>query len=118
MDEKTRREVCRMVAGLVAIDLDVDEGERRFVDSLLTKFGIPESEWDAILPLMEPEDAHRCLQGLDPSAQQEAFDLLLQAAAVDDHITLEEREYLEAVCDAINVSKEELSVRLDRLMHP
>lgn len=116
MDDKTRREVCRMVAGLIAIDLDIDEGERRFVDNLLTKFGIPESEWDAILPLMEPEEAHRCLEGLEPAAREEAFELLLQAAAVDDHITTEEREYLEAVCDALKVSQEELSARLDRLL--
>ncbi len=118
MDQTAKRNVCRMIAGLISIDLDVDEGERRFLDKVLTKFEIPEDEWDAILPLMEPDEAYSCLRDLPSEDQQEALTLLIQAATIDDHVTEEERDYLETVCDAIDVSSDELDDRLDSMLHP
>ncbi len=118
MNKTAKRNVCRMIAGLIAIDLDVEEGERRFLDKVLAKFDVPESEWDAILPLMEPDDAYACLQELSESDQQETFTLLLQAATVDDHVSEEERDYLSTVCEAIGIDDDELEDRIEQMLNP
>ena len=116
MDETSKRSICRMVAGLIAIDLDVDEGERQFLEKVLAKFGIADSQWDAILPLMEPDEAFMALKKLGPDERQEALGLLLEAATADHHVSEEERDYLETICEAIDVDARELETRLERLL--
>lgn len=108
MDEQTKRTACRMIAGLVATDDDFSDAERQFVDRVLSRFGIPESEWDAIFPLLEPDEAEAAIRGLDPAAQRETFQLLLEAARVDGVVSDDERRYLELVGRAIGMSDAEL----------
>lgn len=112
MDEATKRIACRMIAGLVATDEDFSDGERQFLDKVLVQFGIPEEEWDAIFPLLEHDAAEAAIRGLDPIAQKEIFELLLEAALVDGSIVQEERNYIEVVGRAIGLSDEELGRRL------
>lgn len=112
MDERAKRVVCRMIAGLVASDDDFDDSERLFVDKVLARFGIPESEWDAIFPLVEHDEAEAALRTLDESAQRETFELLLQAAHADGHIAESERAYLELVGRAIGLTEEAIDDRI------
>ncbi len=112
MDEETKRLVCRMVAGLVASDEDFDDREREFVDKVLKQFGIPESEWDAIFPLVEPEEAASVMAGLDSTAQKEGFELLIEAAMADGKIVEEEVDYISIIGRAIGLSDAELEQRL------
>lgn len=112
MDEETKRKVCRLVAGMVACDEDFDDRERAFVDKVLTQFGIPEEEWDAIFPLLEADEATATLQSMAPEVQAQAFELLLDAAAADGVIADEEKEYLNVVAKVVGVSEDELETRL------
>lgn len=112
MDEQTRRTVCRMIAGLVSTDGDFADSERAFLDKVLTQFEIPESEWDAIFPLLEHDEAASALAELPKDVQQMAFSLLLEAAHADGVIAPEEREYLEAVGSAIGLDPSELRTRI------
>lgn len=111
MDDATKRVACRMIAGLVASDDDFSDSERQFLDKVLHQFRIPESEWDAIFPLLEHDAAEQAIRSLDATAQREIFELLLEAALLDGRIAAAERDYIETVGRAIGMSGDELALR-------
>src|SRR5439155_13919436 len=86
MDEELRRKICRLVAGIVVTDDDLDPREERFIDRLLEGFGIPVGERDLIFPIVDAEDAAAAMRQLPPDARDEAMRLLLDAACADDQI--------------------------------
>jgi uncharacterized tellurite resistance protein B-like protein len=112
MDEATKRVACRMIAGLVATDEDFSDSERLFLDKVLQQFGIPESEWDAIFPLLDHDAAEEAIRELDPAAQKEIFELLIEAALVDGTVAPEERAYIDVVGGAIGLVDAEIERRL------
>ena len=112
MDDSVRRNVCRLIAGIVVSDEDLSNEENAFVDRMLERFGIPLAEREVIFPIIDASEAADTIRGLDAAVRQEAFSLLIEAAAVDGSIAPEELSYLEAVSDAVGVSRDELSDRL------
>ncbi len=116
MNDENRRIICRMLGGLVTSDLDVGDDERAFLDKVMAQFEIPESEWDALFPLMEPQEARDALLELEPPVREEALNLLIQAAAVDRVVNEAEREYLDCVASAVGIDDSELSRRIEALL--
>lgn len=114
MEDDTKRLICRMVAGLVASDEDFTDSERAFVEKVLGEFGLPPSEWDAIFPLVEPDQAREAIAGLNGAAREMAINLLVQAAAADGKIVDEERQYLGAVADAMSIHPSVIEFRLNK----
>lgn len=114
MDEESKRVVCRMVAGLVASDEDFDDSEREFVDKVLQRFEIPETEWDAIFPLLEHDEAEAAIRNLDEESQNQTFELLLEAAYADGRIVEAERDYLRLVGRAIGLTDDAVDERISR----
>ena len=53
MDKELRTNICRLIAGLIVADDDLSAAEEAFLDKLLAKFDIPESERDAIFPIVD-----------------------------------------------------------------
>jgi hypothetical protein len=100
----------------VTTDLDVGDDERAFLDKVMAEFEIPESEWGALFPLMEPQEARDALSELEPVVRDEAIHLLLQAATVDRVVNEAEREYLSCVAEAAGIDASELSRRIDALL--
>jgi hypothetical protein len=105
-----------MVAGLVASDEDFTDGERAFVEKVLAGFEIPQSEWEAIYPLVDPQDARSEIAKLNGSARETAIDLLVQAAAADGKVVEEEWQYLNAVADAMKIHRSVVEFRLNKLV--
>jgi tellurite resistance protein len=103
-----------MVAGLVASDEDFTDSERAFVEKVLSEFGLPASEWDAIFPLVEPDQAREAIAALNGAARELAINLLVQAAAADGKIVDEERQYLGAVADAMSIHPSVIEFRLSK----
>jgi tellurite resistance protein len=116
VDEETKRLICRMVAGLVASDEDFTDDERAFVEKVLAEFGIPEDEWDAIYPLVDPGQARDEIAKLNGAAREAAVRVLVQAALADGRVVDEERQYLHAVADAMCVHRSVIEFRLNKLM--
>ena len=112
MDDSVRRNVCRLIAGIVVSDEDLSPEEDAFVDRMLERFGIPLSEREVIFPIVDSTEAADAMKALEPAVRLEAFDLLLAAAAADGSIAPEELTYLEAVSDIVGVSRDELSDKL------
>ncbi len=116
MDDETKRLLCRMVAGLVASDEEFTDSERAFVEKVLGEFGIPEEEWDAIYPLVDPDEARSEIAKLNGTAREMAVNLLVQAAAADGKIVEEELRYLNSVVDAMAVHPSVIEFRLRKIM--
>ncbi|MEN9577574.1 MAG: hypothetical protein RJA70_583 [Pseudomonadota bacterium] len=112
MDEEMKRLVCRMVAGLVASDEDFDDSERAFLDKVLTQFEVPEDEWGAIFPLVEPEEAATAMRSLDTDTQRVTFELLMEGALADGKIAPEEATYLRLIGEAIGMDAASLDARV------
>ena len=112
MDVDQARRVCQLVAGIVVTDEDLDPTEEAFVGRMLEKFGMDESEREVIFPLVDGEEAALAIRDLPQDTQQEAFALLIEAAAADGKIAPEERDYLGKVADAIGIAGEEIDKRL------
>lgn len=112
MDDSVRRNVCRLIAGIVVSDEDLSPEEDAFVDRMLQRFGIPLAERDVIFPIVDATEAANAMRALEPQVRNEAFALLLEAAAADGSIAPEELTYLEAVSDVVGVSRDDLSDKL------
>ncbi|HNS96139.1 MAG TPA: hypothetical protein PLJ27_24455 [Polyangiaceae bacterium] len=113
MDEDTRRRVCRLIAGIVVVDDELDESEDLFIDRMLAQFELSTEERDALFPIMDTKEAADEFRALGADVQKEALELLVQAAAVDRKYADEEKVYLHAVCEAAGVS----TVEVDRRVH-
>jgi DnaJ-domain-containing protein 1 len=79
---------------------------------MLAGFGLDADQRDVIFPLVDGEEAATEIAQMPREVQEEAFRLLLEAAAADGKIVAEEREYLQEVAKALSISDEELERRL------
>ena len=113
MDKELSHRVCRLIAGLVVADDDLDAAEDAFIDRLLERFGIAAAERDLIFPIVDRSEAADAVKELPSDVQQEALSLLVAAASADGKIAREERDYLHTVASAMGVSVEESDRRLD-----
>ena len=116
MDEDTRRKVCRLIAGIVVVDDDLDETEDKFVDRMLVQFNLSSDERDALFPIMDAKEAADEFRSLPPDVRFQALDLLVQAAAIDGQYVDEEKKYLHAVCDVVGISEDEIDKRVLELI--
>lgn len=112
MDADVARKVCRLIAGIVVSDEDLSPQEDAFVDRMLLRFGIPVEERDVIFPIIDASEAAETVKSMSAEVRSEALSLLIEAAASDGSIAPEELGYLEAVADAVEVSRDDLSDRL------
>lgn len=116
MDEEVRRNVCRLIAGIVVSDEDLSPQEDAFVDRMLVRFGIPLEERQVVFPIIDASDAAAAMKELAAPVQQEAFGLLIEAAAADGSIAPEELTYLESVSDVVGISRDDLADRISEAL--
>lgn len=112
MDEELRKKVCRLVAGIVVADDDLDAKEEAFIDRLMLKFGIPADQRGELFPIVDAQEASTEIKTLPKDIQDEAFALLLEAAAADGKIVPEERAYIDAVGAALGLEAAVIEERL------
>lgn len=113
MDKELSHRVCRLIAGLVVSDDDLDAAEDAFVDRLLEHFGIPLAERDTIFPIVDRSEAADAVKSLPADVQKEALKLLVAAASADGKIAAAEREFLHTVAEAMGITTAEIDRRLD-----
>jgi len=108
VDKEMRRNICRLIAGIVVADDDLEATEEAFLDKLLARFEIPASERDSIFPIIDREEAAETIRGLPKEAQTTALALLVQATVADGVVKPEERDYLDAVAKELGVTGPDL----------
>jgi uncharacterized tellurite resistance protein B-like protein len=107
-----RTEVCRLIAGLVVADDDLTAAEEAFLDRVLKSFDIPDSERDAIFPIIDKAEAAATIRKLPRPAQVAALGLLVEATAADGIVAPEERAYLDTVARELGMSDAELDRKI------
>ncbi len=113
MDEELRTRVCRLVAGIVVSDDDLDEKEDVFIDRLLKEFDIPLDQRATIFPIIDRDEAAAEIKTLPAEVQTRALELLIRAAAADGKVAAEEAAYLDTVADALGIDRAVIKARLD-----
>jgi uncharacterized tellurite resistance protein B-like protein len=108
----THSDVCQLVAGIIIADDILDAKEEAFVDRLIKTFGVGESGRDVIFPLVDRSEAAAQIKDLPKAAQDAALTLLIEAACIDSEIAPEEREYLKAVAEALDIPETTLAKRV------
>ena len=116
MDKELRRKICRLIAGLVVADDDLEPTEEAFLDKLLAKFEIPASERDTIFPIVDRDEAAQAIRELPKDAQAAALDLLIAATLADGVVAPEERAYLDAVAVELGIARADLERRIANQM--
>jgi len=112
MDQELAKKVCRLVAGIIVSDDDLDPKEDAFIDRMLTQFGIPLNERDSIFPIVDKGEAVEAMRALEPDVQKQALDLLLEAACADGKVVDEERDYLRVVGQELGISRFDMDNRI------
>lgn len=107
MDDALRRRICRLVAGILVTDDDMDPREDKFLDKLLADFGIPAGERDCLFPIVDAAEAQAEMRELPQDARDEAMHRLLDAACADGRIMEAEREYLRSVGFALEIGEQD-----------
>jgi uncharacterized tellurite resistance protein B-like protein len=112
MDEQASSVVCGLIAGVLIADDDMHVHEASFLRRVRERFGLKPGT--AVAPVTDPSEAAAKLAALPESARQEAFTLLIQAAAADGKIAPAERSFLTALAKTLQVDEASLD---DRLQH-
>ncbi len=116
MDIDARRRVCRLIAGLVVVDDELDDAENAFIDALLARFGLGSEERDALFPIVDASEAARELGALPEGVREEAFGLLIDAAAADKRFVAEERDYLHNVGAVLGHASDAIDARVAKVI--
>lgn len=111
MDEEMNEKVCRLIAGIVVSDDDLDDAEDAFVARIMAKFGV--TDRDRIFPIIDRSEAAATMRHLPAGVQQTALTLLIEAATADGKVVPEERSYLQAVAEELGIAKAEINRRIE-----
>lgn len=114
MDIETRRRVCRLIAGVVVVDDDLDDAENAFLDALLARFSLTSDEREALFPIVDGDEAARELKTLAEDQREEVLGLLISAVAADRRYVAEEKAYLHKVGAAMGLPADEVDARVQR----
>lgn len=112
MEEALRKKICRLVAGIVVADDDLDEKEDAFLDRLLVTFGIPAEQRDELFPIVDRDEAATEIKTLPKDVQDDVFTRLVDAACADGKVVPEERDYLKSVANAIGMPDDVVELKL------
>ena len=110
MDEATSIKVCGLIAGVLASDQEMHDGEADFLQRVRKSLGVERGT--LVEPILDRKEAIARLQSFPPAVREETFDLLIQAAASDGQIAPSERAFLGAVAAEMQVSADDLDTRL------
>jgi uncharacterized tellurite resistance protein B-like protein len=107
-----RLRICRLIAGIVIADDDLDPAEDLFIDRMLTAFGFTTNDRSHIFPIVDSHEAAAAMRELPGATQDLAFDLLLDAAAADGRLVPEERTYLDEVARVVGIEAGDIDARM------
>jgi uncharacterized tellurite resistance protein B-like protein len=115
VDKELRTKICRLIAGIVVADDNLEPAEEAFLDRMLAKFEIPASERDSIFPIVDRDEAAATIRQLPADVQKTVLSLLIEATAADGAVAPEERSYLDVVAAEMGVTGAEVDRALAAL---
>jgi len=115
VDDQLRKDVCRLIAGILIADYELDPKEDEFLDRLLRVMKFPDIERSSIKPVSGKSEAAAMMRRLPPDARELALKLLLEAAVADGVVHDDEREYVHTIAEELGMSKDDIDKKLEQL---
>ncbi len=115
VDDQLGKDVCRLIAGILIADHELDPKEDEFLDRLLRAMKFPDIERSSIKPVSGKSEAAAMMRRLPPDARDLAFKLLLEAAVADGTVHDDERAYVHTIAEELGMSKDDIDRKLDEL---
>jgi uncharacterized tellurite resistance protein B-like protein len=107
MDERTRRRVCELIAGIIATDGHLDVAELQYMLKIFGAFGVASGARDEVVsPATTPTEAAKAMAELPAEVREETLGLLIESAVADGQVVEAERAYLRAVARAAGVDED------------
>lgn len=106
-----RRNICRLVAGILVSDEDFAESERSFLARIYARFGLPEEESATIDPV-DVGSAAGVLRELPDEVQAKVLALLIEAAIADGVVDGREHAYLLVAGAALGIEADVVEKRV------
>jgi uncharacterized tellurite resistance protein B-like protein len=113
VDDQLRKEVCRLIAGILIADYELDPKEDEFLDRLFRAMRLPATERLAMKPVESRGEAAALMRRLSENARKAALSLLFEAAAADGIIHDDERAYVHAIAEELGMSAADVDRKLD-----
>lgn len=118
MEIENRRNICRLVAGILVSDDVVTEEEHSFLERVYQRFGLSPDEMQTVDPI-EAGAASGALRQLPAPVQAKVVALLVEAAIADGVVDARERAYLLVAAAALgidgDVMEQRIAQRLEKL---
>ncbi len=102
MDFADRRTLCQLVAGVLMADDDFADVEKRFLQRIYARLGLPPEEWETVEPI-PLSAATAALRQLPAEMHTKVAALLVEAAIADGVVEPRERAYLLVAAAAMGV---------------
>ena len=113
MDLNTRRRVCELVLGVIATDNELHPAEFQFIVKVFDSFGISQGKAEEVIaPTVRGFEAAKAIKELPAEVRQETLTLLIESAVADGKVVGSERKFLHEVGRAVDVSSEDIDVRV------
>jgi uncharacterized tellurite resistance protein B-like protein len=113
MNERNRRRVCELVAGIIAADRELHPSELQFLLRTFKTFGIATGQDDeAVSPTTTTIEAAKAMSELSADVRDEAMDLLVDTAVCDGKVVPAERNFLFAVARAAGIAEDTVDERI------
>jgi len=117
MEIDDRRNICRLVAGILVSDEEVTAEEYDFLERIYQRFGLAPDEMKTVAPI-EAGAASAALRQLPEPVQAKVVALLVEAAIADGVVDARERAYLLVAAAALgidgDVMEQRIAQRLER----
>ena len=113
MDERTRRRVCELIAGIIATDDNLHPAELSYLLKTFRAFGIATSNQDEVVsPTTTVTEAAKAMGELPEEVREETLSMLIESAVADGQVVPAERAYLRAVAEAAGIEDGLLEARI------
>ena len=113
MDDRTRRKVAELVAGIIVSDDEYAPAERDLTKRLYAQLGLSDEVSARLFPIVDRAEAMSTIAAMPSDVQHYALDMLIVAAVADGRIVANERRILDAVATAVGLTAEQLQQRID-----
>ncbi len=113
MDDQIRKEICRLIAGILIADYELDPKEDEFLDRLIRHMKLPPTERLALRPVESRSEAAASMRRLPEDARALALSLLFDAARADGIVSDDERAYVHAIAEELGMTPSDVDRKLD-----
>jgi uncharacterized tellurite resistance protein B-like protein len=116
VDDQLRKEVCRLIAGILIADYELDPKEDEFLDRLIRLMQLPPADRLALRPVESRSEAAATMRRLPEDARDLALSFLFEAALADGTVHDDERAYVHAIAEELGMTPADVDRRLDLLV--